>query len=102
MFKTEEWWKLANSRKTLQDINERFKRGEKLTKWDLWFIAKNLNLPKGACLCQSKYDNDIVMDYSKCNIETKFSLDLWAAGVGLPYTKESIKNLCNGTYVKVK
>lgn len=101
MFKTEEMWKRADLNNTLEELKEKFKKEEKLTKFELKIIAEWLGLPKGVCLCQNKHDGSVVMDYSKCNFLDRYFLDSCLRKNGVPDCDEKIKDVCNGTYVKV-
>lgn len=94
---------MSVSQEKLEELKQKVENREKLTKEEVEQLAEYMNtvctLPKGACMCQDKNTNELILDTTKCNaVEAEYYLAMVETDVREDIS--NIKDVCNGSYYK--
>lgn len=81
----------------IKHIENKVEMKMKLSKEELEFVAEHHELPPKTCVCQDKNDYKIVIDKTRCSLR-----DQCAPGIGIPANINHIREVCNGTFTKVR
>lgn len=83
----------------IEEINKKIGK-EEISKEELKMLVDYYEIPSGACICQSKVDNRVLVDTTKCDDDDP-DVHVWNTRTSCndEFT-EDIKDLCNGNWVR--